>query len=222
MEVQSGIESPYTDEQVKALILAWRAASPAIVEFWGGQHRGRPWDRDRRPELYGVEGHAVLALLNPGQVFTYRGLQFFTRDHPAGTRALIIRLLSGRELTYHDAALSPAPRDPSEYAITYWTWNSNPKYGRMGWVCMSTWGSRLVENCVQAVAHDIMRHGVLGLRAAGYPTILHVYDEILCEVPEGTGSVEELERIMGTMPAWAHDWPIVANGGWTGRRYRKG
>lgn len=222
MEQQQGIESPYTDPEVKRLILAWRDASPAIVEFWGGQHRGRPWDRDRRPELFGLEGHAVLALLNPGHVFDYRGLKFFTRDHPCGTRALIIRLLSGRELTYHDAALSPSSKDPSEYALTYWTWNSNPKYGKMGWVCMSTWGSRIAENVTQATAHDIMRHGVLGLRAAGYPTILHVYDECVTEVPEGTGSVEELERIMSTMPAWAHDWPIVANGGYCGRRYRKG
>jgi DNA polymerase len=211
----------FTDDEIKRLILAWRDASPAIVEFWGGQHRGRPWDRDRRAELYGVEGHAVLALLNPGTTFRYQGMLFFTRDHPSGSRALIIRLLSGRELTYHDAALSPSARDPSEYAITYWTWNSNPKYGRMGWVAMSTFGGRLVENIVQATAHDIMRHGVLGLRAAGYPTILHVYDEILVEVPEGTGCVEELERIMATMPDWAAGWPIRADGGWSGKRYRK-
>lgn len=211
-----------TDDEIRAQIIAWRDASPAIVEFWGGQHRGRPWDRDRRAELYGVEGHAVLALLHPGQVFTYRGLQFFTRAHPSGSQALIIRLLSGRELTYHDAALSPSARDPSEYAITYWTWNSNPKYGRMGWVAMSTFGGRLTENIVQATAHDIQRFGILGLRAAGYPTILHVYDENVCEVPLGTGSVEEFERIMSTMPPWAEGWPIRANGGWRGKRYRKG
>ncbi len=212
----------FTDDEIKRLIVAWRDASPAIVEFWGGQHRGRPWDRNRTPEYFGVEGHAVLALLHPGQVFTYRGLRFFVRDHPSGSKALIIRLLSGRELTYHDAALSPSPRDPSEYAITYWTWNSNPKYGRMGWVAMSTFGGRLTENIVQATAHDIQRYGILGLRAAGYPTILHVYDENVCEIPAGTGSIEDFERIMSTMPPWAHDWPIRANGGWRGRRYRKG
>lgn len=211
----------FTDDEIKRLIVAWRDASPAIVEFWGGQHRGRPWDRDRRPELYGVEGHAVLALLHPGQVFTYRGLTFQTRSHPSGSRALIITLLSGRELTYHDAMLSPSPRDPSEYAITYWTHNSNPKYGRMGWVAMSTFGGRLVENVVQGTAHDIQRFGILALRAAGYPTILHIYDENVAEIPHGTGSIDEFERIMSTMPPWAADWPIVASGGWRGVRYRK-
>lgn len=211
----------FSEDEIKQHILAWRRESPAIVEFWGGQFRGRPWDRDRRQEYYGVEGHAVLALLYPGQVFHYRGLQFYTREVATGT-ALKIRLPSGRELTYHKAALSPSPRDPAAYAITYWTWNSNPKYGAMGWVPMSTFGGRLVENIVQAVAHDIQRFGILGLRAAGYHTILHVYDENVCEVPTGAGSIEQFERIMSTMPPWAHDWPIRAAGGWRGRRYRKG
>lgn len=214
-------ESPFTKDDIKRLILAWRDASPAIVEFWGGQHRGRPWDRDRRPELYGVEGHAVMALQHPGQVFTFRGIQFYTRETHTG-RALIVRLPSGRELTYHNAVLSPSQRDPSEWAITYWTWNTNTKYGAPGWGPMATFGGRLTENIVQAVAHDIMRHAVLLLRAAGYPTILHVYDEIVAEIPAGTGSLETFEAIMMQRPAWAHDWPIVAAGGWRGRRYRKG
>lgn len=162
-----------------------------------------------------------MALLHPGHVFTYRGLQFFVRPTPAGGSALIIRLLSGRELTYQDAALSPSPRDPAAYAITYWTWNSNPKYGPMGWGPMSTFGGRLVENIVQATAHDILRHGILNLRAAGYPTVLHVYDEVVCEIPTGTGSIEHFETLLSTMPAWASGWPVRASGGWRGRRYRK-
>ncbi|NBW08580.1 MAG: hypothetical protein EBR82_11200 [Caulobacteraceae bacterium] len=207
----------FTESEIKGHIIAWRDASPAIVEFWGGQHRGRPWDRDRRPELYGVEGHAIMALQNPGTLFTYRGIGFYTRAD-----ALIIRLLSGRELTYHNATLTPSDRDPAQLSIVYWTWNSNPKYGPPGWGPMATFGGRLTENIVQAVAHDIMRYAVLQLRAAGYPTILHVYDEIVCEIPQGTGSLQEFEALMMRRPPWAHDWPIVAAGGWRGRRYRKG
>jgi len=211
----------FNEDEIKRLIIAWRDASPAIVEFWGGQHRGRPWAHDRKAELFGVEGHAVLALQHPGVTFTYRGIAFETREMHVG-RALIIRLPSGRELTYHNAHLTQSTRDPSQWAIVYWTWNTNTKYGAMGWVPMSTFGGRLTENIVQAVAHDIMRFAVLNLRAAGYPTILHVYDEIVCEIPVGTGSVEEFERIMMQRPPWAHDWPIVAADGWRGRRYRKG
>lgn len=218
MEIQQGItNSPFTDDDIKKLVLKWRAASPAIVELWGGQFRGLPWDPNRTPELFGFEGAAIKAIQNPGVAFDCRGILFYM----AGD-ALKIRLLSGRELTYHNPRLTPSTRREDELSITYWTWNSNPKYGSMGWVCMSTFGGRLTENIVQATAHDILRFAIVNLRAAGYPTVLHVYDEIVVEVPAGAGSIEEVERIMATLPAWAAGWPIVAAGGWRGVRYRKG
>lgn len=209
----------FSEQEIKRLIIRWREESPAILEFWGGQFRGAPWDPDSRPELYGVEGHAILALQHPGVVFDFKGLKFQVRDGH-----LFIRLLSGRELTYRDARLVPSQRPharPGELVIVYWTWNSNPKYGAPGWVLMNTFGGRLTENIVQATAHDILRHAILELRAAGYPTVLHVYDEIVTEVPAGLGSIEEQERIMMALPAWARGWPIKAAGGWRGRRYRK-
>jgi len=59
------------------------------------------------------------------------------------------------------------------------------------------------------------------IERAGYAIALHVHDEIVSEVVEGTGSIEEFERIMATMPTWASNWPIRAAGGWRGKRYRK-
>jgi DNA polymerase len=56
---------------------------------------------------------------------------------------------------------------------------------------------------------------------AGYRIVLHVHDELVCEQAAGHGSVEELERLMGTLPPWAADWPVKAAGGWIGREYRK-
>jgi DNA polymerase len=212
------------DDVIKQQILGWRAASPTIPEFWGGQYRGMPWEPGSHAELYGVEGHAIAAIQNPGVVYEFRGLRFYVRDN-----ALRITLLSGRELTYHSPRLVPTERlERPEVKIIYWTWNSNPKYGAMGWGPMETYGGRLTENIDQAIAHDILRFAIENLRAAGYPTVLHVYDEIIVEVPHGTGSIEEVERIMGAMPPWAVDsetgrpWPIRAEGGWRGRRYRKG
>jgi DNA polymerase len=227
MEEQQGIVSPFTDDDIKRFVLAWRDENPAIVEFWGGQHRGRPWDRDRRQEYFGVEGAAIQAILYPGQVFDVRGIKFFVETTPAGTPALIIQLLPtradvpGRRLTYHQPSLYPSTRDPSEYAITYWNWNSNPKYGPMGWGPMGTWGGRLTENIVMGHEVDIMRFATLNLRAAGYPMVLPVYDEAVVEVPHGTGSIEEVERLMQIMPLFAEGWPVRAAGGWRGRRYRK-
>ena len=206
-----------TDDEIKRAILKWRADSPAIVEFWGGQFRGRPWDPDYRQEYFGLEGCVVQAVLSPGQWFDFRGIGYY---YLASSDALFCRLLSGRLLTYHRPRLSPSTRDPG-YAISYEGWNTNPKNGPVGWIRMDTWGGRLTENVVQATARDIQWYGMRNLEAAGYPIVLHVYDEDVAEVPHGFGSVEEFERIMSTMPPWAHDWPIRASGGWRGRRYRK-
>lgn len=212
------------DDVIKGWILAWRKASPAIVEMWGGQWRGSPWDPDARQEYYGFEGMAVQAILHPGVPFRTHGITFTVRPHPAGWDALFVTLPSGRELTYHRPYLTQSTRPyarQGEMSITYWTQNSNPKYGPMGWVPMATFGGRITENCVQAVAHDIQRFGIIALRAAGYPVVLHVYDEDCAEIPEGIGSLEEFERIMSTMPDYAATWPIKAVGGWQGKRYRK-
>lgn len=241
-------DSPtFTDQEVKQKILAWRDASPEIPELAGGQTRGAPWDRDCRPECYGFEGAAVQAITFPGNVFTVAGVTFHLEGYepprmepvsPAwwmpgdpilqevGGKlgALIITLPSGRRLTYHQPRLAPATRAYAahwEKSITYMTWNTNPKYGPTGWVPMSTYAGKLIENIVQAIAHDILRFAILNLRAAGYHTVLHVYDEIVVEVPEGCGSLEEVERIMGIMPPWAQGWPVRASGGWRGKRYRK-
>ena len=200
-------------------------------------------------ELYGVEGMAIYAIQNPGVVFDFRGIKFQVRtvdvwrhaftgeiltmdDGEAYLEAersvcdaLVITLLSGRELTYHEPRLTPSTREwacPGEVSITYSTWNSNPKYGMMGWVRMSTFGGRLTENIVQATAHDIQRYSIRLLMMNGYPVVLHVYDENVAEIPIGFGSIAQFEKIMQIMPPWAKGWPVRAAGGWRGHRYRKG
>ena len=106
--------------------------------------------------------------------------------------------------------------------MSYEGWNTNPKNGPKGWARMNTWGGRLVENINQATCRDILAPACIALGEAGYPVVLHTYDEPVSEVPEGFGSVEEYERICEVRPAWAHDWPIRAPGGYRAKRYRKG
>ncbi len=218
-----------TEDQIKEAILKWRAASPAIVELWGGQERRQPqWRR----EYFGVEGAAIQAILNPGTPYqvkrldgTFSGVTFVRDTAPAfglqdaAWAPLYCYLPSGRPLTYHCPQVSESDRGLS---ISYQGWNTNPKNGPKGWIEMRTWGGRLVENIVQATARDILRHAIVNLERCGYPVVLHVYDEIVCEVPEGLGDLAQFERIMATMPPWAQDWPIKADGGWRGKRYRKG
>jgi DNA polymerase len=88
------------------------------------------------------------------------------------------------------------------------------------WVRTHTYGGKLVENIVQAVARDMLAEAMFRVEEAGYKIVMHVHDEILSEVPEGFGSVKEFEDIMAIPPKWAEDCPIGVEG-WRGKRYRK-
>lgn len=208
----------FDDEQVKANIIAWREASPNIVELWGGQFRGAPW-APTRMELYGLEGCAVAAIQNPGKSFAYNGITYGVKDD-----VLYCRLLSGKLLTYHKPRLNPVCRRDGwveTLEITFEGWNTNPKKGPRGWIRMKTYGGSLAENVIQGTAADVMKFAVPNLEAAGYPVVLRIHDELAAEVPEGFGSIEEFERIMATLPDWCRGWPIRAAGGFRSKRYRK-
>ena len=206
-----------SEDEIKQAILAWRSASPMIVEFWGGQTR----DLFNNPyqEYFGLEGAAVKAVLSPGTAYAYRSITFQVYND-----VLYMRLPSGGLLVYHKPRLAPSTRPymPTwELSLTFEGWNSNPQKGAVGWVRMGLYSGLIAENATQAVARDIQAHALVNLEQGGYPVVLHTHDEICSEVPQGFGSIEEFESIMCRMPAWAHDWPIRTGGGWRGRRYRK-
>jgi DNA polymerase len=207
---QFGAGEFYTDDEIKESILRWRAESPAIVNFWGGQ------SRNRNKEFFGLEGAAISAILNPGYEYRYLSISYQVLES-----VLYCRLPSGRFIVYHQPRLIPSTRRPGEYTIVFKGANSNPKMGKIGWVDLETYGGKLTENVVQAVARDILANAIINLEDAGYPVVLHVHDEIIAEVPRDTKSLEEFEQIMSKMPDWAHDWPVKAQGGWRGERYRK-
>lgn len=207
-----------TDDELKQQIIAWRNASPAVVEFWGGQSR----NFGRQPGMFGLEGAAVTAVRKPGEWVsvprldgTDSGVAYLCQRD-----VLYCRLPSGRNLAYHRPRLTPTGTWRGD-RLTFEGYNTNAKKGPPGWQVMDLYGGLLCENVVQATARDIQRQAILNLERNGYPVVLHVYDEDVAEVPVGRGSIEELERHMMDLPAWAHGWPIKAAGGWKGRRYRK-
>lgn len=218
-----GADAWMTDDEMKAAIVAWRNASPMIVEFWGGQYRGLPWAHDRKIEMFGLEGMAIMSVLNPGREYAYRGVRYQVVDD-----VLYCTLLSGRRLSYHRPRLRKNERDKwgDSLALSFEGWNSNPKKGAPGWVRMDLYGGLLCENVVQATARDILVAAIIRLWHAGYPTVLHVYDEIAAEIAKTFGSREEFCALMGQMPEWARHadgtpWPIWVGGFWRGKRYRK-
>ena len=77
----------------------------------------------------------------------------------------------------------------------------------------------LVHNCTQAVARDVLAHGLLQAHAAGIEIVGHVHDEIIALAPEGA-SAAPLIAAMTERPSWAQDLPLRA-AGYVAKRYRK-
>lgn len=207
-----------TDDELKRQILSWREASPNIVNFWGGQSR----NFGREPGMFGLEGAAITAVLNPGTWYDVTRADGSRTGISYGMKGdvLYCQLPSDRYLAYHRPRLRQTGTWRG-YALTFEGYNTNPKKGAPGWRTMDLYGGLLAENVTQAVARDIQRHAIVNLEKKGYPVVLHVYDEDVAEVPHGFGSIEGLEQIMATMPPWAQGWPIKAAGGWRSDRYQK-
>lgn len=211
------IDYPGTDDELKAAILKWRAASPNLVEFWGGQSRNF-----ELCEPFGLEGAALRAIQYPGTEFlvyrlngTWSGISYVMQGD-----ALYCKVPSGGLITYHEPRLTDSGNWRG-MQISYSGWNTNPKQGAPGWVRMSLYSGKCAENVTQRVARDIQMHALASLEDHGYPIVMHTYDEFVAEVPLGFGSIEEAEQIACDVPPWAKGWPIKQAGGWRGHRYRK-
>lgn len=192
-----------TEDEMKEKIKAWREASPNIVKFW-----------------WGIEAAAIQAVQMPGEISDFRGLKWQVRG-----KVLYCKLLSGRELSYHEPTLVPSQtpwgKDIMKLTFKSFKKSSQGKGKGSGWLTQDTYGGKLTENIVQATSRDLLAFSMTNLDRAGYDIVLHIHDEIVSEVPKGFGSVEEFERIMSTMPDWAKGWSVFAKGGWRGERYRK-
>ena len=141
------------------------------------------------PKLWrDTENAAKRALENPGRTCTIPcGVKYY-RD----ADALRCVLPSGRILTYWDARLE------FDGSIAFMGQNQTTRK----WEKTDTWGGKLVENIVQAVARDCLAVAMLRLDAAGYKIVFHVHDEIIAEAPDGS-RWEDMAEIMGQPIDWA-------------------
>ncbi|QOR48771.1 hypothetical protein INS90_07005 [Trueperella pecoris] len=84
-------------------------------------------------------------------------------------------------------------------SINYWGVGANKK-----WQVLETYGGKLVENIVQAIARDLLTYALHTLDDAGHKIVMHVHDEAVIDEPYDSGaSVESVCTLMATPPAWA-------------------
>jgi DNA polymerase len=150
-----------------------------------------------------TEKAAKLALENPGKSYRIQcGVTF--RKSPD---ALHLFLPSGRRLSYWGARLEAG-------SIVYMGQGSQG-----GWIKKDTWGGKLVENIVQAVAADALRVAMLRLDEAGFSICFHVHDEVVAEAPDGS-RWQDMAEIMGRPIDWAPGLLLRADG-YDTKFYRK-
>jgi DNA polymerase len=176
------------DVQVKTYLNRWKKAHRNIVRFW---------DQALVQACKAHHNH------NTGQTFPCQRVSYIS-----GSNSLFTVLPSGRKLAYPDVQMFTDPR----YGTRSFTFmeNTHGKWWRYGAGKRGVTGGHLLENATQAVCRDVFVAAMLRLEAAGYPIVLHVHDEIVCEVPIGHGSEEEFHRLMVTPPDWADGLPIAA------------
>jgi DNA polymerase len=83
----------------------------------------------------------------------------------------------------------------------------------------------LFQHSVQAIARDLLAHGMNNVEAAGYPVVMSIHDEVICEIPTGASMPERtllsyFTELLCQKPTWAEGIPLLAEG-WIGHRYRK-
>ncbi len=171
-----------SEDDLPPLVAAWRRANPHITQFW--------WDVDKAA----VEAVTKRTGTRAGRIrFEYR------------SGILFVMLPSGRKLAYVKPRM--AVNKFGREGLTYEGILENKKWGRI-----ETYGPKLVENIVQGTARDLLAEAMLRVERKGYPIVMHCHDEIIAEVPEGMGSVEEMCEVMAVRPSWAEGLPLRADG----------
>ena len=176
------VEMGVQENELQGLINDWRNANPHIVRFW-----------------YEVSNAAMKAIKEKTTVPLGKLVFAYERG------ILFIRLPSGRRLSYIKPRIG-TNRFGGD-SITYMGINSAKKWDRL-----ETFGGKLTENIVQGTARDLLANALINAANAGYDTVFHVHDEIICEVPNGYGSVDELCKLMCIKPEWADGLPLNADG----------
>jgi len=182
LKSMGALEMGVEENELQGLIDNWRRANPHIVNFW--------WEVDKMA-IKAVKERTRTR--THGIIFTYKSGMLF------------VTLPSSRDLVYvkPKLILNKFGRE----GLTYEGIGTTKKWERI-----ETYGPKIVENIVQAASRDLLAEAMLRLDNAGFAIVAHVHDEVICEVPMGESSVEEICSIMSESPKWSDGLPLDADG----------
>lgn len=191
----------------------WRESHPETVAFW----------RDLKDGI-------LAAVRNPGREFwagahlrrkggrairIWRTVEFDSSGRKVPGWWLCMELPSGRILSYPGIGVSVTKETDEDGRV-----NTNVRIKYQGenqltrqWTTLYTHGGKACENIVQALCRDLLAYAMINVEGGGYPIVLSVHDELVCETPDTPEyTVAELEKLMCSLPEWAEGFPLVAEG----------
>lgn len=172
-----------TEEELPKLVAMWRNANKQIVRLWN------------------VVEEAAIETVTTGQpIQIMHGIRFSVERG-----ILFIQLPSGRRLSYLRPKMKPGKFGND--ALTYEGLDQTTKQ----WKIQDTYGGKLVENIVQAIARDCLAVAMLRLDDAGFKIVMSVHDEVVIEESDSRVRLAEVNEIMGTPIPWAKGLPLTAD-----------
>lgn len=177
------LENGLTEEELPDIVQRWRAANPRIKDLW-----------------YKIE-NAALAVMQTAQPQGVNGLVFALEgDLIYGQVFFTVRLPSSRKLYYAKPFLqeTETPYGDIKPALHYYGVGQQSKK----WGVTSTYGGKLTENIVQAIARDCLAVTLERIAEKGLQVVFHVHDEVIIDAPMET-TVEEICDLMAQPIPWA-------------------
>ena len=182
-----------SEDELPDIVSRWRSANKRIVDLWKT-----------------VQNAAIECLQCGKTMYIQKGISFSIENGN-----LAINLPSKRQLFYINPELVPGQYGQQ---ITYMGQNQTTKK----WEKIPTYGGKLTENIIQAIARDCLAEALIRLCNYGFVPVFHIHDEVICEIPKNDSNynLEKVIDIMCQVPEWAEGLPLNADG-FTSDYYKK-
>ena len=184
-------------EQLNDIKTRWRQANKRIVDLWQKLENAAV-QVTKQGGCVGVNGLVVAHEWDANMDIDY----------------MTITLPSGRKLFYVSPQIGE--NQWGKPSLSYMGMNQTSKK----WQRIETYGGKLVENSVQAIARDCLAQAIENLETAGIPVVFHIHDEVVIDCTPDTASLDDVIQIMSKPIPWASGLPLGADG-WVGTFFKK-